>query len=193
MDECLRLYGGEKVILPLMIHQNYPKCLTEYKNNEPDVLSLATKLSESISTGDIIENNIYSDQNWDMQDVHCFYTCINPAYNLTNAKINANPEYLKLHLDFPNDLNRTSIKKINKRNVINANVYLKNMDIRDFMNANTLTKKLIDDKKIEECASIYKNYDAKAETITSVLKIDKINADKNQQPTNIKKLFNKFL
>ena len=198
MDECLRLYSGEKVILPLMMHQNYQKYLTSCKfnakNKNKDILGLATEIAESISTGDIIENYIYSEQNWDMQDVHCYYTCINPSFKLSTVSVDHNAARdLKFNLDFPNDLNRTSIKKINKRNVINANVYLKNMDINDFMFANTLTKRLIEDKKIEECAKLYKSYDAKAETITSVLKIDKIDVDKNQYPTNIKKLFNKFL
>jgi ATPase family associated with various cellular activities (AAA)/Replication factor RFC1 C terminal domain len=193
MDECLRLYSGEKVILPLMIHQNYPKCMIEYKNNSDNMLKLATELSESIATGDIIENYIYSEQNWDMQDVHCFYTCINPSVQLSKLNIEISPDYLKTHVDFPHVLNRTSIEKINKRNFDNANVFLKNMNINDFMYANTFTNKLIKDKKIEECAQIYKSYSAKAETIISVLKIDKIDVDKSQCPTNIKKLFNKYL
>jgi hypothetical protein len=190
--------SGEKVILPLMMHQNYQKyligCKSNPKNKNKDILGLATDIAESISTGDIIENYIYSEQNWDMQDVHCFYTCINPSFKLSSINIDDNvARDLKYNLDFPNDLNRTSIKKINKRNIINSNVYLKNMDINDFMYANTLTKRLIEDKKIEDCAKMYKSYGAKAETITSVLKIDKIDVDKNQYPTNIKKLFNKFL
>jgi hypothetical protein len=193
INECLRLYGGEKVILPLMMHQNYPKCLTEYPNNTESNLDLAQEIADSIATGDLIENYIYSEQNWDMQDVHCFYTCINPSFNLTKIGINATPEYLKYKLEFPNDLNRTSIKKINKRNITNANVFLKNMDINDFMCAGELTRKLIDDKKVEECAKIYKSYAAKAETIISVLKIDKIDTSATQYQTNTKRLFNKFL
>lgn len=201
MNECLRLYSGEKVILPLMIHQNYPKCLTEYKNNLKNPLELAARVAESISMGDIIENYIYSEQNWDMQDVHCFYTCVNPSFNLSKANIDVSLGYLGHHLKFAEDLNRTSIKQINKKNVVNANVYMKNMDINDFIYANTLTKKLMDDKKYEECANLYKDYGANADTIASVLKIDKINNDenkikapgKNKYQTNTKKLFNKFL
>ena len=75
---------------------------------------------------------------------------------------------------------------------INSNVYLSNMDINDFMNANALSKMLIDDKKIEDCVNLYKSYGAKPDTIISVLKIDKINIDKSQAQQNTKKLFNKF-
>ncbi|ATZ80577.1 replication factor C large subunit [Bodo saltans virus] len=193
IDECLRIYNGEKVIIPLMIQQNYPKCITELQNNNKDNLALLCKISECISFGDIVENYIYSEQDWDIKNAHCFYTCVIPSFELNNISISSNVEKIKYSLDFPNDLNRTSIKKINKRNVVNANAYLKNMSIGDFMYANTLTKKLIDDKNITECSNIYKSYGAKADTIISVLKIDKINADKNQYPTNIKKIFNKYL
>lgn len=191
MSECSRIYNGEKVLIPLMIHQNYPKFMI--KSDNPNNIKLASEIAEAISTGDIIENYIYSEQNWDMQQVHCHYTCINPSYKLSALNVNSASEYLKYELSFPNDLNRTSIKNINKRNVVNANMYLRNMDINDFMCANTLSKKMIDDKKIEECANIYSNYGAKAETIISVLKINKINVEKNSVPNNIKKMFNKYL
>lgn len=193
MNECLRLYSGEKVIIPLMIHQNYPRYLYE------DV-ELNSEIAESISTGDIIENYIYSEQNWDMHQVHCFYTCILPSYKLSKRKNKRENNTL----NFPSDLNRTSIKKINKKNITNARVYLKNMDINDFLYANTLSKKLIIDKKYEECAKLYREYGAKTETIVSVLKIDKIdtndtmindpeNIEADTIPKNIKKIFSKLL
>lgn len=193
MQECLRLYSGEKVIIPLMIHQNYPKIIEKSKKTESHTIKLASEIAESISMGDIIENYIYSEQNWDMQDVHCYYSCINPSYKLTSLKIQTPVEHMKYQLEFPKDLNRTSIKNINRRNVVKANIYLPNMDINDFMNANALSKLLIEDKKIEECVKLYKSYGAKSETIISVLKIDKINIDKNQAQQNTKKMFNKYL
>lgn len=193
MQECSRLYSGEKVIIPLMIHQNYPKIMAESKISVSKTIKLASEIAESISTGDMIENYIYSEQNWDMQDVHCYYTCINPSFKLTSLKIQTSSEYMKYQIEFPKDLNRTSIKNINRRNVMKANAYLSNMDINDFMNANALTKMLIEDKKIEDCSKLYKSYGAKSDTIISVLKIDKINIDKSQAQQNTKKLFSKFL
>lgn len=191
VDECLRLYNGEKVILPLMIQENYPKCLSLFTNQSDDILELASKISSSIALGDIVENNIYSDQNWDMQDIHCFHSCISPSFNLTNSGIGTTKEYLKFKMKFPQDLNRTSIKQINKRNVINANEYLKDMKISDFLNAAGLTKLLLADKKNDEFNEMFSGYGMKPETILSVLKIDKINVDKTQQQPNIKKIFEK--
>jgi len=128
MGDCFRLYSGEKVIIPLMIHQNYPKCITDYQNDVKDETLLLAEISNLFSVGDIIENYIYSEQIWNLQDVHGYYTCIAPAYKLSNINIRTNPENLKKKLDFPYDLNKTSIRKINKKNIINANMCLVGME-----------------------------------------------------------------
>jgi hypothetical protein len=187
MRECFRLYNGEKVIIPLMIHQNYPNIISLSKEDTKTNVNLLCDIAESISKGDIIENYIYSEQNWDMHSVHCHYSCVYPSYKLSNLKKNTN----SVNLVFPKDLNRTSIKKINKKNVVKANVFLSNMNINDFMYSNSLSKKLMDDKRNDECKNLYKSYGANLDTIISVLKINKINIDKNQQKQSIKKMFGK--
>src|SRR3989344_4525402 len=98
MGDCFRLYSGEKVIIPLMIHQNYPKCITDYQNDVKDETLLLAEISNLFSVGDIIENYIYSEQIWNLQDVHGYYTCIAPAYKLSNINIRTNPENLKKKL-----------------------------------------------------------------------------------------------
>ena len=41
-------------------------------------------------------------------------------------------------LDFPMDLNRTSIQKINKKNILNANKCLSTMNIHDYIYINQI-------------------------------------------------------
>ena len=193
IDECLRLYEGEKVIIPLVMHQNYIKCITNYHpkiniiNKTNNIFLLANTIAMSMAQGDLIENYIYSDQNWDMQEVHGFLTCVNPSFKLSNRKLKISENYLSIALNFPIDLNRTSIKRINKRNVINSNMCLKNAEIKDFIYANRLIRKLLDNNKLDACANLFKGYNAKVENIESILKIDKINESKTIIPTIIKK------
>jgi hypothetical protein len=193
IDECLRLYEGEKVIIPLVMHQNYIKCINNYLPNGNKAFGLAHEIAGSIATGDLIENYIYSDQNWDMQEVHGFLTCANPSFKLSSEKLNANGEHLSQSLNFPIDLNRTSIKRINHRNVVNSNMCLKNLEIKDFIYANRLIRRLIHDDKLEDCANLFDKYGAKVENIESVLKIDKINETKTVIPTQIKKKLTQLL
>ena len=187
IDNCLKMYEKEKVILPLVMHQNYIKTIVQNHFQGNKKFKLINDISRSIAFGDLVENYIYSDQNWDMQEVHGFLTCSEPAFKIFSEKINANEEYLRRSFDFPFDLNRTSIKKINKKNIINSNTCLKNLEIKDFIFANRLIRQLIADEKVDECAALFEGYGAKVENIESILKIDKINETKTVLPTQVKK------
>jgi len=194
INECICVYNAEKVIIPLMIHQNYLSNVMMVNNiSKEKKFSEIEKISESFSFGDIIENYIYSEQNWDMQSVHCFYNCINPSYKLTKMSKNSlSKAYQNLKMIFPKDLNITSTKNINKNNVIKAGTHMSNMNINDFMHSNSLAKMLLEDKRYEECSKIYKGYNANIDIITSILKIDKINIDKTQNQSQ-KQLIKKMM
>ena len=171
IDTCLRYYETEKVLLPLMIHQYYPQCVAWNHKGLSHQYQLATQISDSLSWGDIIENLIYGDQNWNMQEIHGFYTCVNTSYQLSNGQ---NKDIRKCSLKFAEDLNKTSIKKINKKNITNANKCFGNMDIMDYIYINKIIQKLIRVGDIKGCVDLLSGYNAKLEHIESLLKIDKI-------------------
>jgi len=80
-ETIIKLYEFEKVLLPLMIHENYvTKILNKSKEDWSKSLYNLVKISDSISRGDNIETSIYTDQNWYLQNIHGFYTCINTSY-----------------------------------------------------------------------------------------------------------------
>jgi hypothetical protein len=106
--------------------------------------------------------------------------------------MNINMECLKKSFDFPFDLNRTSIKNINKKNIVNSNQCLKNLEIKDFIFANKLVRNLLDDKKIKDIVDLFSGYNAKVENIESILKIDKI-TKKTILTTSEKKELSKLL
>lgn len=193
IDDCLRLYEGEKVIIPLVMQQNCIKCISQYNKNGEKSFKLANKIATSMAFGDVVENHIYSDQNWDMQEVHGFLMCVSPAFNMFNEKMDINNESLRHSLNFPMDLNRTSIRKINKKNVVNSNNCLKNLEIKDFIFLNKLVRKLITDNKLKECANLFKKYKITIENLESILKIDKINETKTTLASQTKKTLSKYL
>lgn len=191
IDECLRLYEGEKATIPLMLQQNYITCLIKYNKNSDKSFKLADEIAKSIAFGDLVENYIYSDQNWDMQEVHGFLTCVNPAYKLYSERMNINNEtFCRYELVYPMTFNRSSIKHINKKNIIKSDI---NLEITDFIYANKLVKHLIDDEKLEECANLFNDYGSKIKNIEAILKINKINETKTVLPTNIKKKLGQLL
>jgi len=171
VDNCLRYYETEKVLLPLMIHQHYPTCIINNFSDKDEQYELAKEISESLSYGDVVENLIYGDQSWNMQEIHGFYTCVNTSFNLSNKLID---EPNKCKLKFATDLNKTSIKNINKKNINNANKCFGSMNVMDFTHINNIMRKLINEDRINDCLELFKGYDIKLEHIESLLKIDKI-------------------
>lgn len=177
IDESIKYYETEKVLLPLMVHQNYIDIIDSKCNNdvnEEKKYKLAEEISGMLSEGDVIENYIYGEQNWDIHDVHGYYTCIAPSYllgnNLNNEPINK--------LTFPADLNKSSIGKINRKNIINANKCFKNKNIHDYIYINLIIRNLISENRMEECIKLLSKYDIKLSHIESLLKVDKIKSSK---------------
>ena len=101
----------------------------------------AAKICDSMSIGDVIETNIYTDQNWHLQKLRGVFTCCETTFELSKYPYkpvknmgtigignNVQPMPSKaFEIDFPTDLNKTSLKNINKRNI---------MKVKSFTNRN---------------------------------------------------------
>jgi DNA polymerase III delta prime subunit len=188
IDDCMRYYETEKVLLPLMIHQNYIKSINAVSNSENSISEIH-KISELLSKGDVVENYIYGEQNWDMHEVHGFYTCVAPSFELSKL----NPIEGSVSLDFPMDLNRTSIKKINKKNILKANKCLHDMDIYDYIYINQIVRKLLACGKTNQCMKMFEGYGIQLDHIESLLKIDKIQSSKTNLANKQKKELANYL
>jgi replication factor C subunit 1 len=173
-DTILKLYESEKVLLPLMIHENYiRKVLNKCSDNWNDVLFNLVKISDSISRGDNIETSIYTDQNWYLQNIHGFYTCLNSSYWINKTNKNNNIDVKKIK--FSSDLNKTSLKNINRKNITNLSKIIPNKSIYEILILNRICNYLILNNKenyIIELLSSY-NKDISIKEIELCLKIDK--------------------
>lgn len=168
-----KLYEIEKVLLPLMIHENYPKkVLKNTKTKLEDNLYRMIKVSDSISRGDNIETSIYTDQNWFLQNIHGFFTCIN-----TNYWINKDNNNTISNIDFSKDLNKTSLKNINKKNINNIRGIIGKKSVSEILMSVDLTNKLMADKRMDILIKIFKHYkkNISVKEIELFIKIDKTN------------------
>jgi FixJ family two-component response regulator len=188
MEECLQLYEVEKVNIPLMIHQNYLQQLI--KNNfkfttQQNIENIQT-ITKSFSIGDVIDNYIYGEQRWDITDVHGFYTCCLPSYFLNPSNLKEN-KYIS-NPKFPIDMNKTSIKKSNKKHILNASRNFNSTDPFDYVYIGKILTKLIMDNNIEELIKLMKGYKLSLDRVETILKIDKNNQYKITLTTKQKKL-----
>src|SRR6202012_5095261 len=106
-----------------------------------ELMNITKNVSETLSFGDIIENHIYGDQNWEMQEIHGIITCGLSSYYINTLK--DKPETTLLN--FASDLNKTSIKNINKKNIVNADEYFKNKSIEDYIYMNAIFRSHLKD------------------------------------------------
>lgn len=169
LDKSLELYETEKVLMPLMIFENYHKFVKK---------EVYSKILNNLSIGDILENYIYGEQNWDLLELHGIISCCIPSY-LTTKYSNG---IKNGKLEFAIDLNRTSVKKMNKKKIIktnnslNKNSYknIRNKSIDEFIYMGEIMDKINEERKI----STDQNY----------LDIIKINKLKSNTKSSTKKI-----
>jgi DNA polymerase III delta prime subunit len=188
INKCMELYEFEKVLLPLMIYENYHLYVFNNNFNNIKQLDISRKICDSISKGDVIETNIYSDQNWSNQSIHGLYTICDTSYNINILNNNNNNNNNTNKLEFSADLNKTSLKNINKKNIINIQNILSNNSIDDIIYINKIIYTLIDKNKIKEAYEICKDYSINIKYLEILIKIDKTNKKLSITP-KIKKLF----
>ncbi len=194
IEDSLRYYEIDKTAIPLMTQQNYINCINEFTKNsndtEKDKLKLAGKLSNLISKADIIENFIHSEMSWDINIAHAYYSSIKPSYLLDKYLIKSR----NTNIVYPLDLNKYSIKRINKINIDNVNKVFSNMDIEDYIYVNQIIREQINDNKFKDCIENFKDYkDFKVETLERLLKVDKIKCSKTNLKSKEKKEISNYL
>jgi replication factor C subunit 1 len=172
-EKIYKLYEIDKVLIPLMVHENYYKKIVSSKNKitfEEQVQKMVD-ISESISIGDNIETSIYTDQNWYLQDIHGFYTCYNTSYIASKMQRKITPSEIK----FSADLNKTSLKNINKKNILNLEKIIGKRTIEEILLLCRLTNHMVSTKQTQYILDILRNYkeDFDIKDLELCLKIDK--------------------
>lgn len=194
INQSLKIFGLDKTNMPLMVHQNHFMAINGYIKDRSKLIDISADMTDNLAHGDVIENYIYSDQNWHLRETYGFYSCVYPSYVLNNTinteklAIDCKTPYYRptFSAQYPKDLNRTSTRCINyKKNIKPANEYLDNMSIDDYVMAVKLIRNLLDDGRDDECAEMLKGYDLPSQGIMYILKMDKINGTRKDVPKNI--------
>ena len=106
-----QIYNLDNAIMPLMIHEHYHKFI------EPKYYSIIINL---LAEADYLENYIYGEQKWELYPIHCYLSCVLPSYYI-NKFSNGKKTIAYKELYYSVDMNRTSVKKNNKKNIDKTN------------------------------------------------------------------------
>lgn len=194
INSSLKIFGLDKTNMPLMVHQNHFLATNSYIKNRKDIVDLSFDLTNNLAHGDVVENYIYSDQNWTLQETYGFYSCVYPSYRLNQTIDTKKLEHDSKHpyykpafsSQYPKDLNRTSTRCINyKKNIKPANEYFTDMTVEDYVLAVKLIRNLLENGRADECEEILKEYNLTTQGIMYVLKMDKINGTRKDVPKSV--------
>jgi replication factor C subunit 1 len=171
-DEIFKLYESEKVLLPLSIHENYKKKILNGNKSWEEKLFQIVKISDSLSRGDNIETSIYTDQNWYLQNIHGFYSCLNTSYWINKFD---DKDFDSSNVKFSSDLNKTSLKNINKKNINNLLSYIPKKSVEEILIINKIFNGVIFSNKIRKLIKKLITYsrDISIKEVELCLKIDK--------------------
>ena len=196
INDALMLYGEERATIPLMFHENYPLNIRyQYPNLSVDEqIDMIYNISKSISESDKVDGIIYSNQCWNLQSVHGFYSCVLPSYciNEPSGKLLKPEKHL---YNYTQDYNKTSIKKINNKVIKKAqeNKFFKKVSVYDFLYISSILKTLLEKEDFEKMAELMKPYCLKLKEIESIIKIDKIIKQKTSLSSKQKAILKKLL
>jgi len=193
ISTSLKIFDSDKTNMPLMVHQNYFTIINNYNNYGNTDIS--NSISESISQGDIIDNYIYSEQNWNLQEIYGYYACVYPSYMInTNLDIKSlqrdilYPKHMPKYVSaYPKDYNKTSTKRINYKNIKFANNFFVNINIYDYIYISKYIKFMLSNNKIAECKLILEKYNISITGLMYILKIDKITGTKKDITKELEK------
>lgn len=187
IQKVLSIYNNEKVLLPLILHENYIKDVFSKKLSGSVRTELIANISNLISEGDLIETDIYTDQNWLLQDTHCFMSLYKPVHILSNTQASEDVRY---SITFSSELNKTSLKNINRKNISNINSIFK-INTADLLDMSFILNQLVQNQKYEEIKFLLKDYniDDVVRVIEVLLKIDKCNDNITLLNAKMKKNF----
>jgi hypothetical protein len=173
IQDCLKIYEMEKVNIPLMVHDNYISTIHLKNYDDINGMKDLTKITEAISMGDVVDNYVYGEQKWDITNVHGFYSCCVPGFY-----VNRNGYGLKKKADYFVDMKKTSIKKINRKNIILASQQIDSLDPMDYLYINKILAQYIKNDDIDSLIEMMKQYRLTLEKLENIIKIDKTNKDK---------------
>ena len=174
INNCINLYKVDKVLVPLTIHENFYKSLIGRYSDNNKILNTMKNVTDSISKGDVIETNIYTDQNWFLHDIHGFFTCAKTSYNINKHKPKYNKDAIPFYpLSFSSDLNQTSLKNINKKQITNLQAFFPDKSFKDIIGLNKIIYDLVKNEKLDTVYEILNKYSKDIKVVETFIKIDK--------------------
>ena len=173
IDITLRFYDIDKNIIGMLFYENFLNFLL--KNRKGDNLTKVQniqKIYENYSQSDLLDNQIYIYQKWDLYDYNCVLKCCSNSFIINSMKkYSCNKS---TNLGYSSLLNKTSLEYLNHKHI---KLICDQFDIGDTCNSciyicNIICDCLFKHKHLSSKAiSILNNYNISPDDIEKIIKI----------------------
>lgn len=182
IDNAMELYNNDNIDNPLIMEESYTQKIIAYENAngtiEP-IKDIVIRLTKSFTYSNLIDTYIYNSQQWtNLKRIYGYFSCVLPSYLLSKIEIDYSP-----NVKFLSDMNKTSIQKINTKQIFNVYENFDIINIDYYIYIGNYIKSIIsqcsDGKKdnkllIKKFNEFVKYYKINQSTIERLLKINKL-------------------
>lgn len=182
IDNAMELYNNDNINNPLIMEESYTQKIIAYENAngtiEP-IKDIVVRLTKSFTYSNLIDTYIYNSQQWtNLKRIYGYFSCVLPSYLLSKIEIDYSP-----NVKFLSDMNKTSIQKINTKQIFNVYENFDIINIDYYIYIGNYIKSIISqcsegkkDNKllIKKFNEFVKYYKINQSTIERLLKINKL-------------------
>ena len=177
-SKITEIYESDRCLLPQMIHENYMSSIISRNGDDDKKLESSIEISRVLYLCDYIDKYIYTNQNWDLQNLQCYYSGIIPNYYFNYS---GKPKYYT-KINFSLCLGKTSLQYTNYKN-IEFLIHILNNKNYKFEDLNLIYKKIMlyfnskNENDIINAKKICDYYDIKYTDLEKLVKVNKIDCD----------------
>ena len=189
LNESYELFNHDKTNNPLVMEEQYMNKIIQYENDYKNdkikmkyLNKITLKLSKCFVYSNLYDTYIFNYQKWDLNKIYGFFSCILPSYYLTLLET----KYpFKPFIKYPIDMNKSSIQRINTKQIDTIYENINLIDITYYIYLNELIYYLITKSsqnsininriKITKITKdLIKTYNLNIQLIEKILKINKL-------------------
>ena len=182
IEQAMELYNNDNIDNPLIMEESYTQKIIAYENAngtiEP-IKDIVVRLTKSFTYSNLIDTYIYNSQQWtNLKRIYGYFSCVLPSYLLSKIEVDYSP-----NVKFLSDMNKTSIQKINTKQIFNVYENFDIINIDYYIYIGNYIKSIISqcsegkkDNKllIKKFNEFVKYYKINQSTIERLLKINKL-------------------
>ena len=142
VEDIFNFYYLEKILLPLLIHENYKSYTKKNIKKQKDLKKCIRLIADNLMKGDMINEFIFQNHVWNIQDLYAIMNCQYTSY-IMNKKFQTKKKKTLLKLDYTKILTKNSILFLNfkqYKTILHKVKYTHNFDrtVIEFLNKNLI-------------------------------------------------------